>query len=63
MIEFWEVHEKGDSDCPGCWQGYPVRCGNCGELVHAEFGDEDWDCNYYLNYECENCGADYIIEI
>ena len=40
--------------CDGGW-GYPRKC-DCGGLIHADFGDEDWDCNYWLHTKCDKCG-------
>ena len=52
-------HESGDHTfCPGCWSGYPKKC-ECGGVVHAEFGDEDQDSDYWLSYACDKCGYDY----
>ena len=34
---------------------YPKKC-KCGGLIHAEFGDEDSDCNYYIIMKCDTCG-------
>jgi len=47
-------HEVGNGNCPECWDGYPVRCRNCGGLVHAQFGDE-MDDGYYLEKCCDTC--------
>jgi len=44
-------HIIGDKDCNKGWcgngMGYPKRC-SCGGLIHADFGDENIDCNYWL---------------
>lgn len=55
-------HEVGDKDCHEGWcggaYGYPRSCGRsgCDGLVHAEFGDEDSDCNFWLYTKCDKCG-------
>jgi len=54
-------HLVGDKNCKEGWCGgghYPVKC-KCGGLIHAEFGDEDTDCNYWLNLACDKCGDKY----
>ncbi len=58
-------HNIGDSNCSEGWcggaSGYPKKC-DCGRggLIHADFGDEDADCNYWLYTKCDKCGkADY----
>lgn len=60
--EFDSEHRVGDRDCQVGWcggaQNYPQPCENegCPGLVHAEFGDEDADCNYWLYTKCDVCG-------
>lgn len=54
-------HVVGDKDCPEGWCGgfeYPIKC-ECGGLIHADFGDEDWDGDYWLYRKCDKCGDDY----
>ena len=51
-------HPIGDKDCAICWSGYPVPC-VCGGLIHAEFGDENYDGDYWLYEECDKCCYDY----
>jgi hypothetical protein len=68
MPEFIDVsgeglysHEVGNKDCDAGWcgsSGYPRPC-KCGGLIHADFGDEDSDCNYWLYLKCDKCGEDY----
>jgi len=50
-------HIVGDKDCASGWCGsdYPKPC-PCGGLIHADFGDEDSDCNYWLHTKCDKCG-------
>jgi len=50
-------HKIGDEDCKEGWCGnnYPKRC-KCGGLIHADFGDEDTDSNYWLYTKCDKCG-------
>lgn len=42
-------------ECDACWKGYPRPC-ECGGLVHASFGDEDYDGDYWLYKLCSLCG-------
>ncbi|KKT30333.1 MAG: hypothetical protein UW18_C0018G0011 [Microgenomates group bacterium GW2011_GWF1_44_10] len=51
------LHEVGNRDCQEGWCGnfYPKSC-ECGGLIHADFGDEDSDCNYWLYKKCDKCG-------
>lgn len=51
-------HVVGDKECSVGWcctSGYPEPC-ECDGLIHAEFGDEDYDCNYSINTKCDKCG-------
>lgn len=52
-------HEIGKSDCDECWNGYPKRCEDrdCSGLIHASFGDENGDGDYWLYKECDVCGG------
>lgn len=54
IIDFSE-HYVGDKECSGCWDGYPKPC-SCGGLIHACFGDENYDGDYWLYYKCDMCG-------
>lgn len=47
-------HQKNNPECPACWRGFPVPC-ECGGLIHAEFGDENANGDYYLIYRCSKC--------
>lgn len=51
------AHRRGNKDCTEGWCGnaYPKPC-SCGGLIHADFGDEDADCNYWLWTKCDRCG-------
>jgi hypothetical protein len=51
-------HEIGDKECSDCWSGYPKPC-KCGGFIHAKFGDENYDGDYWLYYSCDVCGEDY----
>ena len=51
-------HRIGDDGCQECWCGYPKKC-VCGGLVHAAFGDENSDGDYWLYKKCDQCGGDY----
>lgn len=51
-------HAAGDEGCGVCWGRYPQPCGDgCIGLMHAELGDEDSDCNYWLYTRCDVCGT------
>lgn len=54
-------HPVGDEDCPVCWSGFPIECQRegCSGLIHASFGDENADCEYWLYYGCDECGDEY----
>jgi hypothetical protein len=56
-------HERGNRECTSGWCGnqFPLPC-ECGGLVHADFGDEDSDCNYWLYKKCDRCGEDYLCD-
>lgn len=54
-------HTIGDIDCPAYWSGYPKSC-ICGGLVHAEFGDENWDCDHWLYYSRDKCQENWDIK-
>lgn len=55
-------HEIGNKDCYTGWCGgvsdYPKQC-KCGGLIHADFGDEEWDGSYWLYKKCDICGENY----
>lgn len=54
-------HRIGDEDCDQGWcggaPGYPKKCQEegCEGLVHANFGDENMDCDYWLWTKCDVC--------
>ena len=54
------AHKIGDINCREGWchsgEGFPKPC-KCGGLIHADFGDEDMDCNYWLYKRCDRCGS------
>ena len=56
------AHVVGDANCQAGWcgdtTGYPRGC-TCGGLVHANFGDENADGDYWLMLKCDHCGDDY----
>ena len=52
------THNIGDANCPNCWPNYPRRC-VCGGLIHAHFGDENYDGDYWLFVRCDKCGDEY----
>lgn len=58
MFEYENDHEEGNKNCPSCWFGYPVAC-ECGGLIHAAFGDENEEGDWWLIYKCDKCGEDY----
>lgn len=53
------AHTAGDKFCTEGWcQGslgeFPKPC-SCGGLIHADFGDENYD-GYWLHTKCDVCG-------
>lgn len=56
-----ELHRRGDEACAeGLCKGkgageYPLPC-KCGGLIHANFGDESSDGDYWLYEKCDRCG-------
>jgi len=56
-----QPHLVGEKTCTVDWcdggssTGYPKLC-ECGGLIHAEFGDENYDCDYWLYTKCDKCG-------
>jgi hypothetical protein len=54
-------HEIGNDKCSKGWcdggSNYPDQC-DCGGLIHADFGDENCDCDYWLYRKCDRCGED-----
>ena len=53
-------HEIDNPNCHECWHE-PSRC-KCGGLIHTEFGDEDYDGDYWLYHKCDRCGEDWEYE-
>lgn len=51
-------HDGGLDNCRACWEGYPKIC-ECGGLVHADFGDENENGDYWLTKQCDNCGESH----
>ena len=53
------THYKGAKQCSQCWDdSYPRDC-QCGGRIHAEFGDENWDGDYWLFIVCDRCGDEH----
>lgn len=54
------AHIIGNASCTEGWcgTGWPKKC-RCGGLIHADFGDEDMDCDYWLHEKCDQCGEDF----
>lgn len=51
-------HPVGDAACRACWMGFPVPCErDCRGLVHATFGDENFDGDYWISTKCDMCGG------
>lgn len=51
-------HIVGNEKCTEGWCSsfdYPKKCG-CGGLIHADFGDESADGDYWLYTMCDKCG-------
>jgi hypothetical protein len=55
-----DQHVIGNKFCTEGWCGstYPIPC-QCGGLIHADFGDEDREGNYWLILRCDRCGERY----
>ena len=55
-------HKVGDEKCQEGWcdggDRWPKRC-KCGGLVHADFGDENSDGDYWLYRKCDRCDDAY----
>lgn len=53
-------HTVGDRECTDGWCGseYPKPCEEpgCSGLVHANFGDENADGDYWVHTKCDVCG-------
>ena len=49
-------HTVGNKHCREGWCGssFPKSC-TCGGLIHADFGDENADCDYWLYTKCDKC--------
>lgn len=58
-------HIKGNKECTEGWcggnAGYPKVC-SCGGLIHADFGDENSDGDYWLYTKCDICGEPEWLE-
>ncbi len=52
-----DPHTRGLS-CDECWQGFPKPCttSDCKGFLHASFGGEFSDGEYWLNTRCDTCG-------
>ena len=50
-----DEHKIGDMGCSECWRDYPKLC-ECKGLIHASFGDENYDGDYWLYTKCDKCG-------
>ena len=53
-------HVIGNKKCNEGWcnkgSHYPIKC-ECGGLIHADFGDENRDGDYWLYTKCDKCGG------
>lgn len=53
-------HVIGNKKCNEGWcnkgSHYPKQC-VCGGLIHADFGDENRDGDYWLYTKCDKCGG------
>lgn len=51
-------HAVSDPNCESCWTAYPRQCEkpDCSGFVHASFGDENYDGDYWLYTKCDVCG-------
>lgn len=54
-----DEHEVGNDKCPACFgDSDPKKC-KCGGLIHTSFGDENYDCDYWLYEKCDKCGDEF----
>jgi len=53
MILDEKKHTEGPN-CDECWMDYPKPC-ECGGFIHASFGDENYDGDYWLYTKCDKC--------
>jgi hypothetical protein len=54
------VAASENDDCNSCWSSdWPKKCSDpeCKGYVHTEFGEENYDGDYWLNYCCDQCGS------
>jgi hypothetical protein len=56
-----DPHIVGNANCYDGWCGgsYPRPCNStegCTGLIHAAFGDENSDGDYWLHTKCDVCG-------
>lgn len=61
LPESYNQHIVGNKKCREGWCSgvdgrFPKLC-KCGGLIHAEFGDEDFDGDYWLYHKCDKCGS------
>ena len=58
VSEYGNPHIVGDESCTVGWcdggRTYPARC-DCGGLIHADFGDESSDGDFWLYLKCDRC--------
>lgn len=49
-------HNIGNEKCPGCDNGYPMKC-KCGGLIHCSWTDEFPDGLQAYSYKCDKCDS------
>ncbi len=49
-----DSNHADEGECSACWSGFPCPC-KCGGMIHAEFGDENYDGDFWLERICTNC--------
>ena len=52
----WETfHKIGDPECSECFLHGSSECA-CGGRIHHEYGDENYDGDYWTYDKCDKCG-------
>ena len=47
-------HKVGNENCDACDEGFPKKCVDCGQLVHAQFNFVEWGSTRMF-YHCDGC--------
>jgi hypothetical protein len=52
-------HEIGNENRVCCFNPSIIEKCECGGIIHNEFLDENSDCEYFLEKQCDKCGERY----